>query len=255
MQSLGDRIKNIRLELGETMEEFGARFNTSKGTINNWEKDRNKPNRSNLKAIADIGGLTVEELLYGNPNIKKSLDEEQKERSNKFVESKNEVWKQEAKLLLPSALSGLLTLGLGFKESRAEALQDYEKHQERIKALKQYAQDYIEKNYDNYTYDKYLKDFPDSNPQGFEEYKDKEWQIFKEVLENFWDSFEVITENDYWINSRFTIQISDELNQIKEIAVQEGEEDYYVNEVVQPFLDQAAKDFKEYIKDYIDTED
>lgn len=255
MQSLGDRIKSIRLELGETMEEFGARFNTSKGTINNWEKNRNKPNKANLKAIADLGGLTVEELLSGNPSIEKSVDDVQSERAEKFINNKEQVWKQEAKLLAPSVASGLLTLGLGFKKSRAEAIHDYEAHQKRIQALEQYSQDYIDKNYDNYTYDKYIRDFPNSNPQGFEQYKEKEWVIFKEVLENFWESFDIITENSEWINTRFTDQIADELNKISKKADEEDREHYYVNEVVQPFLDQAANDFKEYIKEFIDTED
>ena len=35
---VGQKIKSLRLELGESMEKFGERFNTSKGTVNNWEK-------------------------------------------------------------------------------------------------------------------------------------------------------------------------------------------------------------------------
>lgn len=61
--SVGQRINKIRLSLGETMEVFGKRFGTSKGTVNNWEKDRNMPNKENLKVIADIGNITVEELI------------------------------------------------------------------------------------------------------------------------------------------------------------------------------------------------
>lgn len=60
---LGNRIKSIRLSLGETMEEFGARFNTSKGTVNNWEKGRNLPNKKSLLIIANLVNLTVEEFL------------------------------------------------------------------------------------------------------------------------------------------------------------------------------------------------
>lgn len=46
---LGKQIRVIRVSLGETMEQFGQRFNTSKGTVNNWEKGRNAPNKANLK--------------------------------------------------------------------------------------------------------------------------------------------------------------------------------------------------------------
>ena len=48
---VGNRIKSIRLDQGATMEEFGKAFNTSKGTVNNWEKGRNLPNKENLLKI------------------------------------------------------------------------------------------------------------------------------------------------------------------------------------------------------------
>lgn len=62
---VGQRIKTIRTNQGKTMEDFGKLFLTSKGTVNNWEKGRNLPNKDNLKSIADLGGITVDELLYG----------------------------------------------------------------------------------------------------------------------------------------------------------------------------------------------
>lgn len=65
---VGNRIKNIRLSKGHTMESFGKLLNTSKGTVNNWEKGRNLPNKENLKSIADLAGLSVDQLLYGNVN-------------------------------------------------------------------------------------------------------------------------------------------------------------------------------------------
>lgn len=64
-QTVGQRIKNIRLSRGNTLEEFGKEFNTSKVTVYNWEIGRNLPNKENLKAIADLAGITVEELLHG----------------------------------------------------------------------------------------------------------------------------------------------------------------------------------------------
>lgn len=59
------RIHQIRLSKGMTLEEFGKKFNTSKATVFNWEKGRNLPNKQNLKIIADLGNITVKELLYG----------------------------------------------------------------------------------------------------------------------------------------------------------------------------------------------
>ena len=60
---VGKQIRSLRLSLGETMEEFGTRFNTSKGTINNWEKGRNRPNKENLLKIANLLDISVEELI------------------------------------------------------------------------------------------------------------------------------------------------------------------------------------------------
>lgn len=254
MNALGDRIKNIRLELGETMEEFGSRFNTSKGTINNWEKDRNKPNKANLKAIADLGGMTVTELLYGIPYIDNTVDEYLYDNFKEYVKTKDEVGELNVRLLRDSLIEGALSVfGLGEDLSR-KSVDDFDEHNSRIKNLKEYGKKYIENNFDNYTYDKFLKDYPNSNPKDFHEFKEKRWNIMKEILDDFWEAFYIPNENYYWINKRFTDQITDELDEISKIAVAEDKEHYYVNEIVQPFLDQAAKDFKEYIKDYIDTD-
>lgn len=66
-KALGQRIKSIRQAKGLTMEEFGKFFdNASKGVISNWEKGSNIPNNARLKMIAQFGGISVDELLYGN---------------------------------------------------------------------------------------------------------------------------------------------------------------------------------------------
>lgn len=66
--SLGRRIKQIRISLGLSMEDFGEYLETSKGAVNNWEKGKNAPNNSRLAKIAEIGNCTIDELLYGNLN-------------------------------------------------------------------------------------------------------------------------------------------------------------------------------------------
>lgn len=252
--SVAKKIKAIRQEHGMTMEEFGEKFNTSKNSVHNWESGRNLPNNSRLVEIAEFGNIMLEELIYDDLEIGESVDKKQTDNLENFVDSKKEIFQQEINLLTPNVLSGLLTFGLGFKESRAKALEDYEAHRARIEALINFGQNYIKNNYDNYMYNKFLHDYPNSTPQDFEEYKDKEWLIFQNVLERFWKITDPTIQNYTWINERFTDQISNELNQIKKLAVKEDKEEYYTNEVIQPFLDQAAKDFKEYIKDYIDTE-
>lgn len=64
--TLGQKIKNHRKNLGESMAEFGQRFNAKSGVVSNWENNKQKPNNKRLKSIADEMGLTVTELLNGS---------------------------------------------------------------------------------------------------------------------------------------------------------------------------------------------
>ena len=68
IMTLGERIKQIRLERGETLEEFGKHFGAPKATVWNWESERNNPHKKNLKQIAKLGSTTVDELLHGKPS-------------------------------------------------------------------------------------------------------------------------------------------------------------------------------------------
>lgn len=63
---VGQRIKNVRLSKGMTLEEFGKIFNATKGNVLKWEKGQSLPNPERLKTIAKLSDITVEELLYGN---------------------------------------------------------------------------------------------------------------------------------------------------------------------------------------------
>ena len=62
---VGNRIKNIRLGLGLTMEEFANEIDSKSksGTVSNWETGKNLPNANRLKKIAELGDTTVQELL------------------------------------------------------------------------------------------------------------------------------------------------------------------------------------------------
>lgn len=66
-KQIANRIRNIReKKLGLTMEEFGKLLNTSKGAVNNWEKEKSLPNKERLKNIAELGETTIEYILYGS---------------------------------------------------------------------------------------------------------------------------------------------------------------------------------------------
>ncbi|MFV8252834.1 helix-turn-helix domain-containing protein [Aerococcus viridans] len=73
--TLGKRIENIRLELGLNKTEFGKLFGTTGSLVKKWESDKVIPSESRLKAIAEIGNKTVEELLYGT--IDKEINDDE----------------------------------------------------------------------------------------------------------------------------------------------------------------------------------
>ncbi|QDX06955.1 helix-turn-helix domain-containing protein [Staphylococcus saprophyticus] len=66
--TLAQRIREHRLNTGETMEEFGKHFEpiAHKSIVSKWEKGHSQPNNKRLKIIADEMNITVTELLNGS---------------------------------------------------------------------------------------------------------------------------------------------------------------------------------------------
>ena len=66
-KAIGARIKSIRLEKGLTLHEFGNMIGGADRSIaSRWERGVSLPNNERLKTIAEIGGTTVDFLLYGS---------------------------------------------------------------------------------------------------------------------------------------------------------------------------------------------
>lgn len=65
-KSVGQRIRQIRLNKGLTFNDFGDLFGASRGNVQAWEYGTSLPNKGRLKKISKIGSITVNELLYGS---------------------------------------------------------------------------------------------------------------------------------------------------------------------------------------------
>lgn len=61
---VGKRIKEIRINLGKTMDEFAELIDekATKGTVNKWEHGKNYPNKKRLKKIAEVGNVSIKYL-------------------------------------------------------------------------------------------------------------------------------------------------------------------------------------------------
>ncbi|MGO1356293.1 helix-turn-helix domain-containing protein [Alkalibacterium gilvum] len=102
-KEIGYKIRQIRKRQnggkGLSMEEFGKLFDppASKGVVSNWENNYNYPNEKRLKKLAELGGISVQNLLYGPySEIMEKID---KEPEKETAESKAFFDREKEKLL------------------------------------------------------------------------------------------------------------------------------------------------------------
>lgn len=62
---VGQRIKAIRLAKGMNQKEFAKYTLVTVTGVQYWEYGKNLPSKERLKIIADLAGMTVQELLEG----------------------------------------------------------------------------------------------------------------------------------------------------------------------------------------------
>lgn len=144
----------LRLEeLTCTQKALAKTLGTSIESLKNWEKGTAKPNKNKLKKIAALAKTSYDIFIN-----------EWSEEQEKLLEiyTKNPMAKKE----------------LARSEYQMIVLEEIEEMSKK----------YIEENYNNYTYEKYLLDFPNSDPQGFQAYKEKEWLKLKSILDNYYDT-------------------------------------------------------------------
>ena len=67
---LGNRIKEIRIKLNYDQKRFAKEIGAPVSALSNWENGRNKPNMDRLTKIAQLGNISVAELLQGNDDEK-----------------------------------------------------------------------------------------------------------------------------------------------------------------------------------------
>lgn len=69
-QSLGEFISTLRKANGYTQADVAEKLNVSNRTLSSWETDRTAPDVSVLPALADLYGVTVDEILRCERQIK-----------------------------------------------------------------------------------------------------------------------------------------------------------------------------------------
>jgi transcriptional regulator with XRE-family HTH domain len=67
-KEVGIRIRNIRQSNGLSQSSFGEKVgNAHKSLVSKWERGENLPNNERINTIAELGNISVNELLHGDP--------------------------------------------------------------------------------------------------------------------------------------------------------------------------------------------
>ena len=61
--SLGDKIAELRRQRGWSQENLAERLGVTRQSVSKWESGACDPSTTNLIALANLYGLTAEELL------------------------------------------------------------------------------------------------------------------------------------------------------------------------------------------------
>ncbi|WP_134025995.1 MULTISPECIES: helix-turn-helix domain-containing protein [unclassified Lysinibacillus] len=61
---IGDRLKEYRLKKNLTQIEVAKKLNISRQSVSKWENNRTYPDIDNLKILAKIYEVSIDELLY-----------------------------------------------------------------------------------------------------------------------------------------------------------------------------------------------
>ena len=71
------RLFEYRKANGFSQEELAEKIGVSRQAISKWERSESSPDTDNLIALANLYGITIDELLNGTEQPKKTVDNEE----------------------------------------------------------------------------------------------------------------------------------------------------------------------------------
>ncbi len=106
-KSMGQFMAALRKANGMTQREVADRLNVSDKAVSRWERDECAPDLSLIPAIAELYGVTCDELLKGERIIKEPKTEDTEGNAEKKIEKKVD---RQLKALVNRSLSNFKTL-------------------------------------------------------------------------------------------------------------------------------------------------
>ena len=72
---IGEKLKQKRNEAGLSQEVLAEKIGVSRQTISNWENNRSYPDIGSVLALSDLYGISLDELLKEDENMRKHVEE------------------------------------------------------------------------------------------------------------------------------------------------------------------------------------
>lgn len=89
-ESFGQRLSRLRKKKGLTQEDIASRITISPQAVSKWENDISSPDIQVLSQLADILGVSIDELLGHQKETAEEVKEEKQEETE-FVEDEDRV--------------------------------------------------------------------------------------------------------------------------------------------------------------------
>ena len=88
MNTIGQRIKSLRLKYNMTGNELGARLNVTRNAVSQWETDKRIPTSQMLSELAKLFNVSTDYLINGttSPAFKPTLSERDERDIQKRLE-------------------------------------------------------------------------------------------------------------------------------------------------------------------------
>ena len=88
MNTIGQRIKYLRLKYNMTGNELGARLNVTRNAVSQWETDKRIPTSQMLSELAKLFNVSTDYLINGttSPAFKPTLSERDERDIQKRLE-------------------------------------------------------------------------------------------------------------------------------------------------------------------------
>ena len=71
--TLGEKIRTARKQEGLSQEQLSEKLGISRSSVAKWETDKGIPDISNLIALSDEFGLSLDELIKADTAVKKKI--------------------------------------------------------------------------------------------------------------------------------------------------------------------------------------